>query len=106
MSIPIIQYQSGEAFRSLMEVKRETHQIPQEVLGFFSDESQEVLEHFGPRVIELLNRYSCELEDALIAQVKKNNELMRLQERWEIKQEKSEEKPKKKAKRFNKKRKR
>ena len=38
-----------------------------------SDESQEVLDHFGPEAPALLNKYSCALEDALIALVKENN---------------------------------
>jgi hypothetical protein len=31
-----------------------------------SDESIEVIEHFGPEAAHLLNQYSCSLEDALL----------------------------------------
>lgn len=44
-------------------------------LSTISDESLEVLQHFGEEAPHLLNQYSCAVEDALIEQVKRNQEL-------------------------------
>lgn len=44
-------------------------------LSQISDESLEVLQHFGVEAPHLLNKYSCAVEDALIEQVKRNQEL-------------------------------
>jgi len=44
-------------------------------IGELSDESIEVFEHFGNEAAALLNQYACAVEDALIEQVKRNNEL-------------------------------
>ena len=46
------------------------------VTGNLSPESQEIIEHFGLEAPKLLNDYSCAVEDALIEQVKKNQEMM------------------------------
>ncbi len=45
-------------------------------LSRISDESLEVLQHFGEEAPVLLNKYACAVEDALIEQVKKNQELI------------------------------
>ena len=44
-------------------------------LSTISDDSLEVLKHFGAETPNLLNNYSCALEDALIEQTKKVQEL-------------------------------
>ena len=44
-------------------------------LSQLSNESLDVLQHFGSEAPSLLNKYSCAVEDALIEQVKKNQEL-------------------------------
>ena len=54
---------------------RGDHFIPDHVADFFSDNSLEVLENFGYNTPELLNEYSCALEDAVIALQKENTKL-------------------------------
>jgi len=54
---------------------RGDHFIPDHVADFFSDNSLEVLENFGYNTPELLNEYSCALEDAVIALQKENDKL-------------------------------
>ena len=44
-------------------------------LGQISDQSLEVLEHFGAEAPALLNTYACAVEDALIEQVHRANNL-------------------------------
>jgi hypothetical protein len=44
-------------------------------LAALSDESLEVLQHFGTEAPALLNRYACVVEDALINQAKQSHEL-------------------------------
>lgn len=44
-------------------------------MGELTAESLEVVEHFGVEAPALLNKYSCAVEDVLIEQVEKNNEL-------------------------------
>ena len=44
-------------------------------MGELTADSLEVVEHFGIEAPALLNKYSCAVEDALIEQVEKNNEL-------------------------------
>ena len=46
-------------------------------IGELSDESLEVFEHFGNEAAALLNKYACAVEDALIEQVTRNNELQK-----------------------------
>ena len=46
------------------------HSIPAVVAEFLSDESLEIVQHFGLEAPRLLNDYSNALEDALIEQVK------------------------------------
>ena len=45
------------------------------VTGSLSPESQEVIQHFGLEAPYLLNQYCCSVEDALIEQVQKVEEL-------------------------------
>jgi hypothetical protein len=45
-------------------------------LGAVSDESLEVLQHFGPEAPALLNRYACTVEDALLAQAQQSNQAL------------------------------
>ncbi|MBG79074.1 MAG: hypothetical protein CMJ39_00005 [Phycisphaerae bacterium] len=47
-----------------------------EYLASVSNESLEVLEHFGAEAPALLNRYSCVVEDALLAQAQQTAETM------------------------------
>ena len=47
-------------------------QVRDTYLSQVSDESLEVLEHFGPEAPQLLNTYACAVEDALIEQVQRN----------------------------------
>ena len=51
------------------------HIIPSVIKEHLSDESIEVMSHFGLEAPKLLNEYCCALEDALIEQVKVGNEL-------------------------------
>ena len=44
-------------------------------LSQISDQSLEVLEHFGAEAPALLNQYACAVEDALIEQVQRGNSL-------------------------------
>lgn len=55
--------------QDLMSNKGE-HQIPSVVAEFLSDDSLEIVQHFGLEAPKLLNDYSNALEDALIEQVK------------------------------------
>ena len=50
-------------------------------LSGISDDSLEVLKHFGGEAPDLLNRYSCAVEDALIEQVKKVTQLAEIIEK-------------------------
>ena len=45
------------------------------VTSNLSEETQEILAHFGLEAPLKLNQYSCAVEDALIEQVQKNGEL-------------------------------
>jgi hypothetical protein len=45
------------------------HEIPAIIAEFLSDESLEIVQHFGLEAPKLLNDYSNALEDALIEQV-------------------------------------
>ena len=45
------------------------HEIPAVIAEFLSDESLEIVQHFGLEAPKLLNDYSNALEDALINQV-------------------------------------
>ena len=47
-----------------------------EYLGSVSPESLEVLNHFGAEAPALLNRYSCVVEDALLAQAKQTSDTL------------------------------
>ncbi len=55
-----------------------------EYLGSVSNESLEVLEHFGAEAPALLNRYSCVVEDALLAQAQQTAEVMQAAEQLNI----------------------
>ena len=85
---------------------RGDHFIPDHIADFFPDTSLEVLENFGHNTPQLLNEYSCALEDAVIALQKENaklrGEVALAEFRGSGKQEKKS-KGKKKSKRFNKK---
>ena len=45
------------------------HEIPAIIAEFLSDDSLEIVQHFGLEAPKLLNDYSNALEDALIEQV-------------------------------------
>ena len=51
------------------------HEIPAIMAEFLSDESLEIVQHFGLEAPKLLNDYSNALEDALIKQVSTIKEL-------------------------------
>lgn len=51
---------------------------PDSYLSQISDESLEVLEHFGAEAPALLNQYACAVEDALIEQVQGNQAMHQL----------------------------
>ncbi len=103
MSLLDIKY--GPEFVSLRKAKG-NHEIPEHVAEFFSDISLEVLEEFGYNTPQLLNEYSCALEDAVIALQKENNKLRGEAALVELRTEaKQEKKAKKKSKRFSKKKK-
>ena len=101
----LLNFRNSSEFTSLRAAKG-NHFIPDHVAEFFSDISLEVLEEFGYNTPQLLNEYSCALEDACIALQKENNKLRGeaalVELRTEAKQEKKT-KGKKKSKRFSKK---
>jgi len=45
-------------------------------LGSVSDESIQVLQHFGPEAPALLNRYACTVEDALLNQAQQSTQAL------------------------------
>lgn len=51
-------------------------QAQDQYLSGISDESLEVLQHFGAEAPQLLNTYACAVEDALIEQVERNNSMV------------------------------
>ena len=51
-------------------------QAQDQYLNGISDESLEVLQHFGAEAPNLLNTYACAVEDALIEQVQRNNSMV------------------------------
>ena len=91
----VSKFRESNEFKDMMTASRKNHNIPPHVAEFFSDESLEVLEHFGFEAPMLLNKYACVLEDCLIRKVSEMN-----QEDWT-----SPPTPKKMGKRFKKKRK-
>ena len=50
------------------EKQQDKSSIPAPVAGFFTDESLEILQHFGLDAPHLLNHYANVIEDALIEQ--------------------------------------
>jgi len=65
----------GMAIKALLAAKGEVHQVSPLMEAFFSENSLEVMYHFGYNAPELLNDYSNELEDIIMAQ---NKEIARL----------------------------
>ena len=55
-------------------------QASDQYLSGISDESLEVLQHFGAEAPALLNTYACAVEDALIEQVQRGNDMSHLLE--------------------------
>ena len=102
MSILDLRY--GPEFSSLRKAKG-SHEIPDHVAEFFSDISLEVLQEFGYNTPQLLNEYSCALEDACISLQKENNELRGKIALVEFRGSSKKSKEKKKSKRFSKKKK-
>ena len=51
------------------------YDIPAQVAEWLTDDTLEVMQHFGLQAADLLNDYSNALEDALIAQVRRTKEL-------------------------------
>ena len=51
------------------------YDIPAQVAEWMSDDSFEVMQHFGLEAADLLNKYSNALEDALINQVQRRRAL-------------------------------
>ena len=56
-----------ESAKRMMESKKNDHEIHPLVAEFVSDRSLKVLKEFGMEAPDILNDYSCELEDLLIA---------------------------------------
>ena len=57
--------------------KGEEHQVSPLMEAFFSEDSLEVIHHFGYKAPELLNAYSNELEDIIMEQRKEIDRLKR-----------------------------
>ena len=55
-------------------------QASDQYLSGISDDSLEVLQHFGAEAPALLNTYACAVEDALIEQVQRGNDMSHLLE--------------------------
>jgi hypothetical protein len=55
-------------------------QASDQYLSGISDDSLEVLQHFGAEAPALLNTYACAVEDALIEQVQRGNDISHLLE--------------------------
>ena len=53
-------------------------QASDQYLSGISDDSLEVLQHFGAEAPALLNQYACAVEDALIEQVQRGNSMVHL----------------------------
>ena len=51
------------------------YEVPAQVAEWLTDDSLEVVQHFGLQAPDLLNKYSNALEDALISQVRRVKEL-------------------------------
>ena len=103
MSISKVRF--GPEFTRLRKAKG-NHEIPAHVAEFFSDISLEVLQEFGYDTPQLLNEYSCALEDALIELQRENTKLRGSVALAEMRVEglrAKKSKGKKKSKRFNKK---
>ena len=101
----LINFRNSSEFTSLRAAKG-NHFIPEHVAEFFSDISLQVMEEFGYNTPQLLNEYSCALEDALIELQRENTKLRGSVAIAEMQVEglrAKKSKGKKKSKRFNKK---
>ena len=65
------------AYRKLVIASRQNYEIDSRVKEFLSDDSLQVVTHFGYEAPELLNSYCCALEDCII---ESNKEILRLRE--------------------------
>ena len=75
---PSTQVYSESEVASLLQQAQS--QASDQYLSGISDESLEVLEHFGAEAPALLNQYACAVEDALIEQVQRANDTVHLLE--------------------------
>ena len=64
-----------KATKRMMESKEVRHEIHPLLAEFVSDRSLNVLKTFGMEAPDILNEYSCELEDVLIAMKKRITQL-------------------------------
>ena len=51
--------------------KRKHHEVPDALKGLMSTASLDIIGHFGIEAPSLLNKYCCDVEDALVEQMKK-----------------------------------
>ena len=63
----------------LLEAKKNRpeggYEVPAQVAEWLTDDSLDIMHHFGLQAAELLNEYSNALEDALIAKARRVKEL-------------------------------
>ena len=72
-----VRIRKEEAYRKLVIASRQNYEIDSRVKEFLSDDSLQVVTHFGYEAPELLNSYCCALEDCII---EANKEILRLRE--------------------------
>ena len=72
-----VRIRKEEAYTKLVESSLKENTIDPRVAEFLSDDSLEVVTHFGYEAPELLNSYCCALEDCMI---EANKEILRLRE--------------------------
>lgn len=71
-------YSEAEVSQLLQQATQQgASQAQDQYLSGISNESLEVLEHFGAEAPALLNTYACAVEDALIEQVQRGNDVLR-----------------------------
>ena len=59
--------------KQLTSQKNQGYVVPEAFKEEMSQESIDIIRHFGPNAPDLLNRYATSLEDALIEQVENHN---------------------------------
>ena len=77
-------YTGSPEYQNLIRAKRRSHVIPAVVAEHLDDASLEVITHFGLTAPQLLNEYSCAMEDIVIELMKENRDLKRRMFQMEI----------------------